>query len=60
MVLHKNGALFTPFENQLDEIKKPRAKTKRQIVSTTSDILCISPRTGESCFVDADNFSTCL
>ncbi|KFH70850.1 hypothetical protein MVEG_03697 [Podila verticillata NRRL 6337] len=31
MVLHKNGALFTPFENQLDEIKKPRAKTKRQI-----------------------------
>ncbi|KAG0026505.1 Topoisomerase 1-associated factor 1 [Podila clonocystis] len=31
MVLHKKGALFTPFENQLDEIKKPRAKTKRQI-----------------------------
>ncbi|KAG0036540.1 Topoisomerase 1-associated factor 1 [Podila clonocystis] len=30
MVLHKKGALFTPFENQLDEIKKPRAKTKRQ------------------------------
>ncbi|KAG0340494.1 Topoisomerase 1-associated factor 1 [Podila humilis] len=29
MVLHKKGALFTEFEKQLDDIKKPRAKTKR-------------------------------
>jgi len=42
MVLHRKGALFTPFESQLDEIKKPRAKTKRQIVSSSFDILCIS------------------
>ncbi|CAO3564060.1 unnamed protein product [Mortierella alpina] len=30
MVLHQKGALFASFENQLDQIKKPRAKTRRQ------------------------------
>ncbi|KAF9436980.1 Topoisomerase 1-associated factor 1 [Entomortierella beljakovae] len=29
MVLHKKGALFTSFESQLDEIKRPRARAKR-------------------------------
>ncbi|KAF9285158.1 Topoisomerase 1-associated factor 1 [Mortierella alpina] len=30
MVLHQKGALFASFENQLDQIKKPRAKARRQ------------------------------
>ncbi|KAI7830304.1 timeless protein-domain-containing protein [Gamsiella multidivaricata] len=30
MVLHQKGALFTSFETQLDSVKKPRARTKRQ------------------------------
>ncbi|KAF9576908.1 Topoisomerase 1-associated factor 1 [Mortierella alpina] len=30
MVLHQKGALFASFENQLDQIKKPRAKPRRQ------------------------------
>ncbi|KAG0052952.1 Topoisomerase 1-associated factor 1 [Gryganskiella cystojenkinii] len=34
LVLHKKGALFTDFEQQLDDIKKPRAKTKHQKDST--------------------------
>ncbi|KAG0201291.1 Topoisomerase 1-associated factor 1 [Mortierella sp. NVP41] len=30
IVLHQKGALFTSIENQLDSVKKPKAKPKRQ------------------------------
>ncbi|KAF9154213.1 Topoisomerase 1-associated factor 1 [Linnemannia schmuckeri] len=30
MVLHQKGALFSSIEKQLDSVKKPKAKTKRQ------------------------------